>query len=48
MSVWSLSLASLIKLIQLIQKDRGIEFPVVLIAEALHSLVDSVLILLVE
>jgi len=41
-------LASLIKLIQLIQKDRGIEFPVVLIVEALHSLVDSVLILLVE
>ncbi len=45
MSVWSLSFASLIKLIQ---KDSGFEFPIVLIAEALHSLVDSVLILLVE
>ncbi len=41
-------MALLIKLIQLIQKDRSVEFPVVSVVEALHSLVDSVLVLVVE
>ncbi len=48
MSVWTLRLASLIKLIQLVQKDRGVEFAIVSIAEALHGLVDRVLVLVVK
>ncbi len=48
MGVWSLKLTSLIKLIQLVQKDRSVEFSVASVVEALHGLVDSVLVLVVE
>jgi hypothetical protein len=48
MGVWSLKLVSLIQLIQLIQKDRSVEFSVVSVAEALHGLMDSVLVFVVE
>jgi hypothetical protein len=48
MGVWSLELVSLIQLIQLVQEDHSVKFPVVSIAEALHGLVDSVLVLVVK
>ncbi len=41
-------MASLIKLIQLVQKNRGVELPIVSVAEALHGLMDSILVLIVE
>jgi hypothetical protein len=41
-------LSPLIELIQLLQKDRGIEFAIVAVAETLYSLVNGVLILVVE
>jgi len=48
MGVWSLELVSLIQLIQLVQEDRSVKFPVVSVAEALHGLVDRVLVLVVK
>ncbi len=43
MSIRTFVLASLVKLVQLIQEDRGVEFAVVPIAESLYALVNCVL-----
>ncbi len=48
MGVWIFKLVSLFLLIQLIQKDRSVKLPVVLVAEALYGLVNSILVPVVE
>ncbi len=48
MRVWIFVLSPLIELIQLLQKDHGVEFTIVAIAETLYSLVNGILVLVVE
>ncbi len=41
-------MAPLVELIQLLQEDRGVDFAIVAVAETLYSLVNGVLVLIVE
>ncbi len=48
MRIWIFVLASLVELLQLLQKDRHIKFAIVAIAESLYSLVNCILVIVVE